>query len=178
MSRGETGIGRDEFGRMTSAKGPRRGRAILELESFLPYRVAALAQRLSREIEEGQRRHHKLAVKDWKLMQVMARHGRLAPADIRRMGTQDKATISRAIKCLLDRGLVAKHPQAGDSRTFDVAFTEAGWAVYESIVPKVRRKQEEVLAALTAGESKQLKRLLDKLDTALARPRVKTRGTP
>lgn len=153
---------------MTSASRPRRARAILELESFLPYRVAGLARRLSRAIEDTQRSEHRLAVKDWKLMQVMARHGRLAPADIRRMGTQDKATISRAIKCLLDRGLVAKEPHEGDSRTFDVAFTEAGWAMYEAIVPRVKRRQAELLAALTPAEAKEFTRLLDKLDGALA----------
>lgn len=168
---------------MTGGRKLRRARDILELDSFLPYRVAALAQRLSRDIEEGQRRAHKLAVKDWKVMQVMALYGQLHPGDIRRMGTQDKATISRAIKCLLDRGLVAKHPRPGDSRTFEVAFTEAGWAVYEAIVPKVRRRQDEVLSALSAAEAKELRRLMDKLDEALARPRgsktkpAKKRGT-
>ena len=43
---------------MNRTKGRRRPRDILELETFLPYRLSVLAQRLSRDIEERQRRQH------------------------------------------------------------------------------------------------------------------------
>jgi len=164
---------------MSRAKGRRRARDILELETFLPYRLSVLAQRLSRDIEERQRRQHKLAVKDWKVMQVMAAHGELLPADIRRLGTQNKAQISRALKCLLDRGLVAKQPRPDDSRTFGVSLTEAGWAIYEAIVPRMRDRQQKILATLSAAEAKELRRLIDRLDEALTRAperRPKSRG--
>jgi DNA-binding MarR family transcriptional regulator len=145
----------------------KRGREILDLGGFLPYRLARLAQRLSREIEERQRRRYKLAMKDWKVMQIMALHGELLPADIRRMGTQNKAQISRALKCLLDRGLVAKRPLLGDSRTFGVSLTEAGWGVYEAMVPRMRARQDELLDGLTAAEAGELRRLLDRVEGLL-----------
>jgi DNA-binding MarR family transcriptional regulator len=154
---------------MPRAKTQGRGREILDLGAFLPYRLSVLAQRLSRDIEERQRRQHKLAMKDWKVMQIMAVHGELLPADIRRMGTQNKAQISRALKCLLDRGLVVKQPRPDDSRTFGVSLTEAGWAVYEAMVPRMRQRQEEILGGLSAAEAKELRRLLDRLDESLAR---------
>jgi DNA-binding MarR family transcriptional regulator len=162
---------------MKRAKSRRPTRDILELETFLPYRLSVLAQRLSRDIEERQRTQHKLAGKDWKLMQILAVHGELLPADIHRMGTQNKAQISRALKCLLDRGLVAKRPRAGDGRTFGVSLTEAGWAVYQEIVPRMRDRQEKVLADLSRAETKELRRLIDRLDEALDRSRpAKGRG--
>lgn len=154
---------------MRKAKNKGRGREILDLGAFLPYRLSVLAQRLSRDIEERQRRQHKLAMKDWKVMQIMAVHGELLPADIRRMGTQNKAQISRALKCLLDRGLVAKLPRPDDSRTFGVSLTDAGWAVYEAMVPRMRARQEEILGGLSAAEAKELRRLLDRLEDSLAR---------
>ena len=156
---------------MNRAKGRRRPRDILELETFLPYRLSVLAQRLSRDIEERQRRQHKLAAKDWKVMQLLAVHGELHPADMHRMGTQNKAQISRALKCLLDRGLVAKRPRLGDSRTFDVSLTEAGWKIYEEIAPRMRSGQEKVLSGLSATEARELRRLIDRLDEALEQSR-------
>jgi DNA-binding MarR family transcriptional regulator len=147
----------------------KRGREVLDLGGFLPYRLSMLAQRLSREIEERQRRRHKLAMKDWKVMQIMAVHGELLPADIRRMGTQNKAQISRALKCLLDRGLVAKQPRPGDSRTFGVSLTDAGWAIYEAMVPRLRARHDELLGGLSAAEAKELRRLLDRLEDSLSR---------
>jgi DNA-binding MarR family transcriptional regulator len=152
---------------MRKAKNHARGRDILDLGAFLPYRLSVLAQRLSRDIEEHQRRRHKLAMKDWKVMQVMAVHGELLPADIRRLGTQNKAQISRALKCLLDRGLVAKLPRPDDSRTFGVSLTEAGWAIYETMAPRMRARQEEILGGLSAGDAKELRRLLDRLEASL-----------
>ncbi len=163
---------------MTRATDPRRKRPLLDLEAFLPYRVAVLAQRLSRHVEEAARRAHRLPVKDWTVMQIMAAHGPLLPADIGRIGTQDKATISRAIKCLLDRGLVSKQPKPGDGRTFAVALTAEGWAVYEAIVPQVRRRQQEALAALGAGEADELQRLVAKLDDALRDARKRRKAAP
>jgi DNA-binding MarR family transcriptional regulator len=162
---------------MAKAKNRRGTRDILELETFLPYRLSVLAQRLSHDIEERQRRQHKLAAKDWKVMQILAVHGELLPADIHRVGTQNKAQISRALKCLLDRGLVAKRPRPGDSRTFDVSLTEAGWAVYEEIVPRMRNGQAKVLAGLSGTEAKELRRLIDRLDEALDGSRPGRRRT-
>lgn len=163
------GIAGPGAGDMRKAKTPGRGRDILDLGAFLPYRLSVLAQRLSRDIEERQRRHHKLAMKDWKVMQIMAVHGELLPADIRRLGTQNKAQISRALKCLLDRGLVAKQPRPDDSRTFGVSLTETGWAIYEAMVPRLRARQDELLGGLSAAEAKELRRLLDRLEESLAR---------
>jgi DNA-binding MarR family transcriptional regulator len=154
---------------MGKARQQGREREILDLAAFLPYRLSVLAQRLSQEIEERHRRQHKLAMKDWKVMQIMAVHGELLPADIRRMGTQNKAQISRALKCLLDRGLVAKRARPDDSRTFGVALTEAGWEVYKAMVPRMRARQEEILGGLSAAEAKELRRLLDRLEESLAR---------
>lgn len=165
-----TATGRDAD--MKKAKAPKR-RDILDLAEFLPYRLSVLAQRLSRDIEEGERRRHKLAMKDWKVMQIMAVHGELLPADIRRMGTQNKAQISRALKCLFDRGLVAKTPGPGDGRTFGVALTAAGWDVYEAIVPRMRARQAELLAGLSEAELKSLRRLIDRLDEAADAPKRK-----
>ena len=169
---------------MGKAKQHGREREILDLGAFLPYRLSVLAQRLSQEIEERHRRAHKLAMKDWKVMQIMAVHGELLPADIRRMGTQNKAQISRALKCLLDRGLVEKRATPDDSRTFGVSLTDAGWEVYKAMVPRMRARQEEILGGLSAAEARELRRLLDRLEASLtrgagaARKRpVKTRGT-
>jgi DNA-binding MarR family transcriptional regulator len=173
--KGRFDIGAIRILHMNRTKGRRGPRDILELETFLPYRLSVLAQCLSRDIEEHQRRRHKLAAKDWKVMQLLAVHGELLPADIHRMGTQNKAQISRALKCLLDRGLVAKRPRPGDSRTFGVSLTDAGWAIYEDIVPRMRSAQEKILSGLSAAEARELRRLIDRLDQSIEQSRPERR---
>jgi DNA-binding MarR family transcriptional regulator len=129
-----------------------RERDVLALESFLPYQVAILSRRLSKEIEGIYRREHGLAQKDWKVVQILANHGPLLPGSIGTLGTLDKATIRRAITCLLDRGLAVTRPCTGDGRTFEVALSAAGLTVYGKIVPKARRRQEEILAVLSLAQ--------------------------
>ncbi len=152
---------------MTNAKRKKPGRDILDLDEFLPHRFAALAQSLSREIEERHRKQHKLPMKDWKVMQALALHGELMPSDIHRLGVQNKAQISRALKCLLDRGLVAKRPHPDDNRTFSVSMTEEGWAIYGAIVPQMRQRQDEIIGNMPDAEVDELRRLLARLEDAL-----------
>ena len=153
---------------MTETKRQDAERDLLDLEGFLPHRFAVLAQTLSREIEEEHRKRHKLAMKDWKVMQVLALHGELMPADIHRLGSQNKAQISRALKCLVDRDIVAKRPHPDDNRTFSVSMTQKGWEIYEAMVPLMRRRQAEIVEHLPKDEVAELRRLLARLETALA----------
>lgn len=152
---------------MTNSMRQKPGRDILDLDEFLPHRFAVLAQSLSQEIEERHRKRHKLPMKDWKVMQALALHGEMMPSDIQRLGVQNKAQISRALKCLIDRGLVAKRPHPDDNRTFSVSMTEDGWAIYEAIVPQMRRRQKEIIENLPEDEVDELRRLLARLEVAL-----------
>ena len=86
------------------------------------------------------------------------------PAEIRRHGTQDKSTISWAIKRLQQRGFLIRQPRDGDGRTFEVSLSEAGWAYYGAIAPKSRRLFRDAAKRLCRAEIATLRRLLDKLD--------------
>jgi len=136
---------------------------IIRLEEFLPYRVANLDDRLlvkNSNLEVG---HHRLTTQEWKVLAITADYGPLTPAEIRRRSTQDKSTISWAIKRLEKRLFLVKKPAKGDGRTFQVALGKAGWAYYDAIVPKARRLEREVLKVLTKAELREFRRLVEKL---------------
>jgi DNA-binding MarR family transcriptional regulator len=135
----------------------------IRLDEFLPYRFSLLGHRLSLATADLSARNHQLTVQEWKVMSIVADGGPLTPFDIRRRGTQDKSTISWAIKRLKHRGFIATEPRAKDGRTFDVAMTRAGWRFYEALVPEARRRAKQGLRALSAAEIKTLQRLVDKL---------------
>ncbi len=87
----------------------------------------------------------------------------LTPHEIRRRGTQDKSTISWAIKRLKRRGLVATAPRPRDGRTFEVAMTPEGWRFYGALAPEARRRADRGFAVLSAAERRALQRLVAKL---------------
>ncbi|HEX7007135.1 MAG TPA: MarR family transcriptional regulator [Alphaproteobacteria bacterium] len=142
----------------------RRPRDIIRLKSFLPYRLSLLAHRLSLGNADLEAGRHRLTVQEWKVMAIIADHGPLMPADIRRHGTQDKSTISWAIKRLQQRGFLIRRAKDGDGRTFEVRLSEAGWAYYGAIAPKSRRRFRDAAKRLSRAELAQLRRLVDKLD--------------
>lgn len=139
----------------------------LDASDLLPSRLAALAQNLSGAIEEPFRAKHGLPIKDWKVMQALAVHGDLPPTEIHRVGGQNRAQITRALKCLLDRDLVAKHPHPDDKRTFVVSLTPSGKKMYLDILTQMRRRQEEVVSCLTDADAARFRRLLSRLEDSL-----------
>jgi DNA-binding MarR family transcriptional regulator len=136
---------------------------VIRLEEFLPYRVARLDDRLLIKNSGLQVGRHRLTTQEWKVLSIAADHGPLTPAAIRRHSTQDKSTISWAIKRLEKRAFLVKRPAKGDGRTFQVALGKAGWSYYDAIVPKARALEGEVLKALTKAELKEFRRLVEKL---------------
>lgn len=142
----------------------RKARDVIRLDSFLPYRLSLLAHALSLGTAELEAGRHQLTVQEWKVMAIIADHGPLIPAEIRRHGTQDKSTISWAIKRLQQRGFLIRQPRDGDGRTFEVSLSEAGWAYYGAIAPKARRLFRGAAKRLSRAEIATLRRLLDKLD--------------
>jgi DNA-binding MarR family transcriptional regulator len=145
------------------AKGKSGARGAIRLDQFLPYRFSLLGHRLSLGAADLRARHHRLTVQEWKVISIVADGAPVTPVEIRRRGTQDKSTISWAIKRLKQRGLVATAPRARDGRTFEVTMTEEGWRFYAALVPEARRRAAAGLRALNAAERRTLLRLVDKL---------------
>ena len=147
---------------MTRSAKP-RAREIIRLDRFLPYRLSLLAHRLSLANSELHVRRHRLTVQEWKILSIIADHAPLTPVAIRRRGTQDKSTISWAIKRLLQRGFIARRRSAGDGRTFEVRMSAPGWKYYDALAARARRRMREVLKPLSAAELRALERIVGKL---------------
>ena len=140
-----------------------RERDVIRLDAFLPYRMTVLGHRLSLIAADFQSVRPRLTMQEWKVMAIVADKGPLTPVEIRRRGTQDKSTVSWAIKRLKRHGLVSTRPKDGDGRTFDVTMTEAGLAYYGALVPKARHRAAALLGRLGAAETRALTRIVDKL---------------
>jgi len=140
-----------------------RARDVIRLDAFLPYRFVLLGHRLSLTNADLAAHRYPLTLQEWKVLSIVADHGPLTPFEIRSRGTQDKSTISWALKRLKRGGLVATTPRLHDGRTFDAALSAQGWRIYRSLAPQARRRARDGLRALTAAEQRALHRLIDKL---------------
>ena len=123
------------------------GRRDLSLNSFLPYVLNNLAERISAGLSVIYMDEHGLSIPEWRVIANLAEHHKLNARQIIDFTTMEKSKVSRAVNNLSERGLVSQQRAEGDSRAKDLTLTVAGESLYRDIVPEVlawERKQSEI----------------------------------
>jgi DNA-binding MarR family transcriptional regulator len=145
----------------------RASRSELQLQSFLPYVLANLAEGVSAELSGIYGLQYGLSVPEWRVVANLAEHGTLNARQIVGFTSMEKSKVSRAVKSLDQRGLLSQRTASGDSRAKDLALTAEGVALYRKIVPGVLAWEQRLLEGLDVGEYRDLLYLLDKLGKRL-----------
>jgi len=139
------------------------GRRDLRLNSFLPYVLANLTERVSSSLSHIYADEFQLTIPEWRVIANLAEHDTLNARQIVEFTTMEKSKVSRAVSNLSARGLVSQQRARGDSRAKDLALTAAGKVLYRSIVPRVLAWERELLDELSPGEYRDLMYVLEKL---------------
>lgn len=74
-----------------------------------------------------------------------------------------KNTLSRAVQKLLQRRLLKRETDPDDLRSYVLALTPAGRAIFDETMPMMVSQQTAMLSVLTEAEQKQLCELMDKM---------------
>ncbi len=128
----------------------------LAVEDFLTMRLAALSATLHRRVTRAYLEDSGLSLPEWRMLTLLDRHGPVSGRRVALFSGMDEAQISRALAQLIGRGLAARSGKA-------VALTEAGQALFQSLLPVARRAQAHLLAGLTLAERRALGSALGKL---------------
>jgi DNA-binding MarR family transcriptional regulator len=80
----------------------------------------------------------------------------------------EKSWVSRAVDSLEREGLVERRKCCDDARMYDVAFTEAGRARYESLNAALNAQAAAVMELIPEGERPGVRRALELLAGALS----------
>ncbi|WP_235913224.1 MarR family winged helix-turn-helix transcriptional regulator [Oceanomicrobium pacificus] len=136
----------------------------LDLDGFLPYRLAVLAARTSRMLAAAYQARFDISIHEWRIIAHLAQASPVTVRDLAARTDLDRPAVSRAVDRLRLRGLVEKAPVSTDRRLVAIALTGEGQALYGRIVPlarafEARLGDADAQAALMAG--------LDALDTEL-----------
>ena len=143
------------------------------LEAFLPYRLSVVANHASRLFARRYSETYGLTVPEWRVLAVVGRFGGLSATGVVERTAMDKVKVSRAVRSLLARGLLAREEDAADRRVQRLAMTQAGRALHAGIVPEARGLEAALLDSLAPAERAVLHALLDRLEARLA-----AMGTP
>jgi DNA-binding MarR family transcriptional regulator len=135
----------------------------LDLETFLPYRLSVLANRVSRALAEVYEARFGITPSEWRLIAILARFGPMSANGVCDRSAMDKVQVSRAVARAGAAGLVARRIDHEDRRRSVLSLTGRGRAVHDRIVPLAREVEARLLDGLDAGERALLSALIDRL---------------
>src|SRR5579859_5673957 len=138
----------------------------LDLETFLPYRLSVLSERISNAIARVYASRFGLSIPEWRLIAVLGRFGPLSANGVAGRTYMDKVRVSRAVQRLLERGLIERETDAADRRRSILKLSSEGAAIRAEVAPLALDIEARLLAVLSAEDRQDLDRILKLLDAS------------
>jgi DNA-binding MarR family transcriptional regulator len=135
----------------------------MKLWEFVPYRLALLAETVSRTVAQIYADRFGLSRPEWRVLAALGELGAIAAKDVAPHSALDKMAVSRAVAGLEARGCLTREDDPADRRNRILHLTPRGRALYEKIVPLALARETYLLAALTDEERETFRRILAKL---------------
>jgi DNA-binding MarR family transcriptional regulator len=142
--------------------------AKLDLFRFVPFRLNRLAAEVSAALSSEYQERYGLDIPEWRVLATLGfRNDACSAQYIAHCTRTHKSTISRAVTALMERQLVERVENKEDRREFALRMTRKGKALYEELIPRLLRKEQEMLSCLSAQERKDFALMLGKIERSL-----------
>jgi DNA-binding MarR family transcriptional regulator len=140
----------------------------LDLFGFVPFRLNRLAAEVSAALSSEYQARYGLDIPEWRVLATLGfRNDACSAQYIAHCTRTHKSTISRAVTALMSRQLVERVENEDDRREFALRMTRKGKALYEELIPRLKRREQEILSCLSAQERKDFAALLGKIEKSL-----------
>lgn len=140
----------------------------LDLFRFVPFRLNRLAAEVSSALSSEYQARYGLDIPEWRVLATLGfRNDACSAQYVAHCTRTHKSTISRAVTALMQRQLVERVENADDRREFALRMTRKGKALYEELIPRLLRREQEILSCLSAQERKDFALLLGKIEKSL-----------
>src|ERR1700716_2865613 len=129
--------------------------ARLDLFKFVPFRLNRLAAEVSSALSAEYAARYGLDIPEWRVLATLGfRHDACSAQYIAHCTRTHKSTISRAVTSLMKRQMVERVENADERREFRLRLTRKGKALYEELIPRLKRKEQAILSCLSMQERK------------------------
>jgi DNA-binding MarR family transcriptional regulator len=140
----------------------------LDLFRFVPFRLNRLAAEVSSALSSEYRERYGLDIPEWRVLATLGfRNDACSAQYIAHCTRTHKSTISRAVTALMTRQLVERVANKDDRREYSLRMTRKGQALYEELIPRLLRKEQDILSCLSARERKEFALMLGKIEQSL-----------
>jgi DNA-binding MarR family transcriptional regulator len=140
----------------------------LDLFRFVPFRLNRLAAEVSAALSSEYHERYGLDIPEWRVLATLGfRNDACSAQYIAHCTRTHKSTISRAVTALMSRQLVERVENEDDRREFQLRLTRKGKALYEELIPRLLRREQEILSCLSVQERKNFALMLGKIERSL-----------
>lgn len=136
----------------------------IDLQHMVTFRLSRLHARLTAQATKILKESAGISLMQWRIFVMLESRGTITPAEIVRQTDLDKSQLSRAVKSMVERGLITSETSESDLRAHSLAFTEKGLEIFERARPYMRERQSRLLNALSKPEQDALFAAFQKLD--------------
>src|SRR3954471_20591230 len=152
--------------------------AKLDLFRFVPFRLNRLAAEVSSALASEYQQRYGLDIPEWRVLATLGfRNDACSAQYISHCTRTHKSTISRAVTALMARQLIERIENTDDRREFKLRLTRKGAALYQKLIPRLLRREQEILSCLSAQERKDFARVLAKIEKSLGLVQTSTEAT-
>jgi DNA-binding MarR family transcriptional regulator len=142
--------------------------ARLDLFKFVPFQLNRLAAEVSSALSVEYAARYGLDIPEWRVLATLGfRHHACSAQYIAHCTRTHKSTISRAVTSLMKRQIIERVENEDDRREFRLRLTRKGATLYEELIPRLLRKEQEILSCLSAQERRDFARMLGKIEQGL-----------
>jgi DNA-binding MarR family transcriptional regulator len=135
---------------------------------FVPFRLNRLAAEVSQSLSSEYQERYGLDIPEWRVLATLGFGNEACSAQYVSDRTRThKSTISRAVTMLMRRKIIERVENRDDRREFRLRLTRKGRALYEELIPRLLRREQEILACLSRQEQKKFAALLGKIEQSL-----------
>lgn len=136
----------------------------LNLDTFLPYRLSVLSNRVSDAIARQYSERFNLSIPEWRIIAVLGQSPNLSAREVASRTAMDKVQVSRAVTSLVSAKRLTRTEDATDARITRLTLTAKGRAIYDEVAPLALHLESLLLSSLSTQERATLQDLMHKLD--------------
>lgn len=134
----------------------------LSVDDFITTMVSRASTALRRALTGDYAGRSGLSISEWRMLSVLAHAKEMTFPDLVVASVADKAQVSRTLRLMQERGLVAVEKEGSNPRwqVMRCKMTPAGTALYRKVMPQARRTQAAMIRLLEPGDRAALYRAL------------------
>lgn len=139
------------------------GRAIVNIDTYVPFFLASVNNALSRGASAIYRKRFGIGITDWRVISMLAIEPGITAARVCEVVKLDKAATSRALKTLGDAGLLRFVAANTDARRRRWWLSERGYALHDEILQVALRREAELVRGVAPEDLEAFLRVMRRM---------------